>query len=96
LGGDSRILLRSITFGVVGSDIFNPPGGLFFGLIKYKQSRIRPTFLEQTKYKAFKFDTKMKSKNLIEKNNPNTIKIVDLQQYGCPGNIYHERHQYHY
>ena len=88
--GNSSSSLRRITFGVVGSDIFNPPGGLFFGLIKYKQSRIRPTFLEQTKFKSFQFDTKMKqlllsTKNLIENNNPNTIKIVDLQQYGCPG-----------
>ena len=58
--GDNRILLRSITFGVVGADIFNPPGGLFFGLIKYKQNRIRPTFLEQTKFKSFKFYTNMK------------------------------------
>lgn len=84
--------MRNIIFGVVGEDIFNPPGGLFFGLIKYKQDRIRPTFLQQTNFKSFKFDTKLKtlvlsSKNLIDSNIKDTIKIVDLRPFGCPGKI---------
>lgn len=87
---NNQQIFRSITFGVVGNDIFNPPGGLFFGLIKYKLNRIRPTFLEQTNFKSFQLDTKLQqlklsSTNLIEKSNPDTIKIVDLRPFGCPG-----------
>ena len=86
---NNKFVLRNIIFGVVGIDIFRPPGGLFLGLIKYKQDRIRPTFLEQTKFSSFQVDTLrnkliLSSKSLIDKSNTNIIKIVDLRPLGCP------------
>jgi hypothetical protein len=74
---------------VVGYDIFRPPGGLFFGLIKYKQDRIRPTFLQQTKFTSFQFNTlkntlTLSSSNLIQNGVKNVLQIIDLRPLGCP------------
>jgi len=54
--GGSSISLDHIVFGEVNEQIFLPPGGLFFGLVKYTSSEIRPTFLSQTRFQSFVFD----------------------------------------
>ena len=42
----------------VGPQILLPPGGVFFGLIKYKSKAIRPTLLSQLGYSSFCFDSR--------------------------------------
>ena len=47
-----------ITFGVADDDIMSGPGGIFFGLIKYTEAWIRPSFLGQTNVTSFVIDLK--------------------------------------
>jgi hypothetical protein len=95
--GDLKLnnyLLNSVIFAHVGEDIMRPPGGVFFGLIKYKAKDIRPTLLGQMKYSSILFDSL--NKELILSRNPlitstevkaASIKMVDLRNLGDP--VYH-------
>jgi hypothetical protein len=90
----NNYLLTSVVFAHVGEDIMRPPGGVFFGLIKYKAKDIRPTLLGQMKYSSILFDSL--NKELILSRNPlittsetkaAAIKMVDLRSLGDP--VYH-------
>ncbi len=45
-----------VIFGVLGQDLLNGSGGVFFGLIKETDRWIRPSFLGQTGYRSFCVD----------------------------------------
>ena len=47
---------ESITFGALGPELLDGPGGVFFGLIKETENWIRPSFLSQTRYNSFCVD----------------------------------------
>lgn len=52
---DSQIRLGELVVGVISKDIEGNigPGGVFIGLVKEKESDIRPTFLGQTDFVSF-------------------------------------------
>lgn len=87
-----RASLERLVFGMVNEDILLKPGGLFFGLIKYKNLDIRPTFLQQTRFQSFSFRPSEKKiilslDPLIKKTataNSSIFELVDLRPYGCP------------
>ena len=43
----------SMTFGVLSESLMDGPGGIFLGLVKYTDRRIRPSFLGQSQVSAF-------------------------------------------
>ena len=43
-------------FGVASESLTKPPGGVFFGLVRDADTRIRPSFLGQTAVKSFSID----------------------------------------
>ena len=45
-----------MTFGVISESLMDGPGGIFLGLVKNTDSRIRPSFLGQSNVSAFKVD----------------------------------------
>mmetsp|Transcript_85667 Transcript_85667/g.165994 ORF Transcript_85667/g.165994 Transcript_85667/m.165994 type:complete len:415 (+) Transcript_85667:33-1277(+) len=53
--GDPELLesVKSVVFGVVSDRLIASPGGVFFGLVRDADSRIRPSFLGQTNVAAF-------------------------------------------
>jgi len=57
----------NLTFGVVGPDLLDGPGGLFFGLIKDTEKRIRPSFLGQTGYSSFCVDLRQNPQLVLSK-----------------------------
>jgi hypothetical protein len=87
-GKFNNVLTKKLLVAVVGSDVLLPPGGVFFGLVKYKSTNIRPTFLSQTNFKSIKFDAPAKMLTLSERNlvqpSPTTrvIKLEDLRPKG--------------
>jgi hypothetical protein len=56
---------ESITFGVLGPELLDGPGGVFFGLIKETEHWIRPSFLSQTGYNSFCVDLRPNQQSLI-------------------------------
>ena len=53
----SKLFPKSLmTFGVISESLMNGPGGIFLGLVKNTDSRIRPSFLGQSDVSAFKVD----------------------------------------
>ena len=67
---------KKLIFGVASDTLMAGPGGIFFGLIRDTDKRIRPSFLGQTNVKSFQLDfisnpcTLMLSTNsLLTKNN---------------------------
>ena len=53
----SKLFPKSLmTFGVISESLMNGPGGIFLGLVKNTDSRIRPSFLGQSNVSAFKVD----------------------------------------
>ena len=63
---DSNIVFpETLTFGVLGQDLLDGPGGVFFGLVKETDSWIRPSFLGQTGYNSFKVDLRHQSPQLV-------------------------------
>mmetsp|Transcript_22075 Transcript_22075/g.53451 ORF Transcript_22075/g.53451 Transcript_22075/m.53451 type:complete len:484 (+) Transcript_22075:156-1607(+) len=57
--GTSQSLLfpRSLmTFGVISESLMDGPGGIFLGLVKHADTRIRPSFLGQSDVSAFSVD----------------------------------------
>lgn len=99
--GDVRLastaVVRNLIFASVGSDVLLPPGGVFVGLIKYKQKRIRPTFLEQLGYSSFRIDAKRGNMRLAKRAmlpkypQCDAIPLLDLRPIGDPVNHYATR-----
>ena len=58
------------TFGVVSQSLMVGPGGVFFGLLRDTDKRIRPSFLGQTDVCAFKIDLASETKTLTLSNIP--------------------------
>ena len=54
MGG--RFGASDIIFGVASESLLGSPGGVFLGLVKEKDKRIRPTFLGQSRIKALEFN----------------------------------------
>ena len=53
---DNNMQPRNLTFGVFGPDLLDGSGGVFFGLIKDTDKRIRPSFLGQMGCSSFCVD----------------------------------------
>ncbi len=62
---DMQAFPNTLTFGVLGQDLLDGPGGVFFGLVKETDSWIRPSFLGQTGYNSFKVDLRHQSPQLV-------------------------------
>eukprot|EP01036_Dinobryon_divergens_P029743 gene29743-38883_t len=81
---------KNVVFASDGSDILLPPGGVFIGLVKYKESDIRPTLLGQLNYSSLRFDTISKTLSLSKlsllprKRSNSVIPLVDLRPLGDP------------
>jgi len=56
---------KELVFGVLDNKLMAGSGGVFFGLIKKTDRRIRPSFLGQLNVKSFKIDLKSEDKSLI-------------------------------
>lgn len=52
----NRFGASGLSFGVASESLIGSPGGIFLGLVKNRDARIRPTFLEQSKIVAFEFN----------------------------------------
>ena len=84
---------KGVVFAYVGSDILLPPGGVFIGLVKYKDIDIRPTLLGQLKYSAIQLNTITKTLTLSTrsllptKSSRFVLPLVDLRSLGDP--VYH-------
>lgn len=91
-GDYPRLLVNDAVVATVGSDIMLPPGGVFFGLIKYKAPYIRPTFLGQTNIKSVCIDLRknelsMSTKRKIAPDSPFSFNMIDLRPLG--DSVYH-------
>ena len=73
--GNYATITKRCTSGYSGSDIMLPPGGVFFGLIKYKSKFIRPTFLGQTNVKSISIDLR---KNELSMSTNQKSRLVRL------------------
>mmetsp|Transcript_9411 Transcript_9411/g.21243 ORF Transcript_9411/g.21243 Transcript_9411/m.21243 type:complete len:315 (-) Transcript_9411:229-1173(-) len=61
----SLLFPRSLmTFGVISESLMDGPGGIFLGLVKNTDSRIRPSFLGQSDVSAFSVDLREGDKTL--------------------------------
>mmetsp|Transcript_23487 Transcript_23487/g.55480 ORF Transcript_23487/g.55480 Transcript_23487/m.55480 type:complete len:420 (-) Transcript_23487:448-1707(-) len=45
-----------VTFGILSESLLDGTGGIFLGLVKYTERRIRPSFLSQSNVEAFSID----------------------------------------
>lgn len=61
---------RDVVFGVLDEKLMDGSGGVFFGLIKKTEKRIRPSFLGQLGVKAFQIDLKSDEKALTLSTQP--------------------------
>jgi len=52
-----------MTFGVISESLMDGPGGIFLGLVKNTDKRIRPSFLGQSDVSAFSIDLRDKKKS---------------------------------
>jgi hypothetical protein len=59
---------NDVIFGVASEDIMGGPGGVFFGMIKNTDARIRPSFLGQTNVQSFQVDLKSRPRTLTLSN----------------------------
>ena len=81
---------KTVVFASVGSDILLPPGGVFIGLVKYKEYDIRPTLLGQLDFSSLRFDTisetlSLSKVSLLSRTRSSTvIALVDLRPFGDP------------
>eukprot|EP00536_Pseudo-nitzschia_multiseries_P005037 jgi/Psemu1/189639/e_gw1.91.62.1 len=57
-----------LIFGVASEDIMGGPGGVFFGMIRDTDARIRPSFLGQTDVRAFRVDLRSRPRTLTLSN----------------------------
>jgi len=56
IGVEEQLFPDSMTFGIVSESLMDGPGGIFLGLVKNTDARIRPSFLGQSNVKAFSID----------------------------------------
>jgi hypothetical protein len=73
--GTIRSLLKQddddvIIFGVASEEIMTGPGGVFFGMIRDTDARIRPSFLGQTNVQAFRVNLQSRPRTLALSNLP--------------------------
>lgn len=66
--GSMRVASPLITFGVASDDIMTGPGGVFFGMIRDTDDRIRPSFLGQTPVQSFQIDLSNGKESSIDEN----------------------------
>lgn len=59
---------NDVIFGVASEEIMGGPGGVFFGMIKNTDARIRPSFLGQTEVQSFQVDLKSRPRTLTLSN----------------------------
>ena len=59
---------KRVIFGVASEDIMGGPGGVFFGMIRDTDARIRPSFLGQTDVQAFRVDLAARPRTLTLSN----------------------------
>ena len=59
---------------------------IYLGLVKERQARIRPTFLEQTDIKAMRFDFVDNELTLARRPliGSDAVPLVDLRELGAP------------
>lgn len=94
--GDSRLADDAI-FGVLSDQLVGRPGGVFLGLVKYTRSGIRPSFLGQTPFKAFRMDLRTAEPKLVLSTVPmipvdaRWLRMVDLRPFGSPVEHYAAR-----
>lgn len=79
-----------LVFGLLPNTLvrYSGGGGVFIGLVKYKEDDIRPTFLGQTSFQSLRFNFPEKqlflsTKPLISKS-IDAIKLADLRPLGDP------------
>ena len=72
LGGNNnleqQLFPAPMIFGVLSESLMDGPGGIFLGLVKNTDARIRPSFLGQSNVKAFSID-------LREETDPKTLTL---------------------
>lgn len=95
--GDAR-LSNEVVFGVLSDQLVGRPGGVFLGLVKYGRDGIRPTFLSQTRYEAFKIDLlDLQAPKLVLSTAPmipvdaRWLQMIDLRPFGSPVEHYAAR-----
>lgn len=88
---ESNVLVQSnVIFGVLSESLMSGPGGVFFGLIKYTDRRIRPSLLSQTNVQSFQIDLASSEPSLILSSeslhsSSDFVPLVrDLQRFGDP------------
>ena len=91
---------KNVIFGVASEDIMTGPGGVFFGMIKNTDSRIRPSFLGQTNTQAFQVNLATRPRTLtlsdgpmIDPTNSEYIPMTNVlrRRYGDPVGHYTAR-----
>jgi hypothetical protein len=83
---------QEMTFGVLSESLMNGPGGVFFGLVRDTDDKIRPSFLGQTSVRAFAVDLAseqkgltLATKSLINAGGDYILLVKDLnRKYGDP------------
>lgn len=91
---------NKLIFGVASDTLMAGPGGIFLGLVRDTDQRIRPSFLGQTNVKAFQLDfisnpctLTLSTKSLLSNSILPTINsyiplVNDLKQFGDPARHY--------
>ncbi|OEU06069.1 hypothetical protein FRACYDRAFT_256616 [Fragilariopsis cylindrus CCMP1102] len=59
-----------LIFGVASESIMGGPGGVFFGMIRDTDARIRPSFLGQTDVQSFRINLLSRPRTLTLSNHP--------------------------
>lgn len=59
-----------VIFGVASESIMAGPGGVFFGMIRDTDARIRPSFLSQSNVRSFQVDLKSRPRTLTMSSTP--------------------------
>eukprot|EP00535_Pseudo-nitzschia_heimii_P000644 CAMPEP_0197178966 /NCGR_PEP_ID=MMETSP1423-20130617/4067_1 /TAXON_ID=476441 /ORGANISM="Pseudo-nitzschia heimii, Strain UNC1101" /LENGTH=590 /DNA_ID=CAMNT_0042628793 /DNA_START=100 /DNA_END=1872 /DNA_ORIENTATION=- len=65
---ENRIAKKQVVFGVASEAIMGGPGGVFFGMIRDTDARIRPSFLGQTDVRAFRVNLATRPRTLTLSN----------------------------
>jgi len=97
-GGEVSVAkIDDATFGVVRSFVDKGGGAVFLGLAKRRLPRIRPTFLEQTRVAAMRFDFVQRSLTLsaspLVPRAADAVRTIDLRPRGAPVATYAARIQ---
>ena len=76
--GGQSLFPQSMTFGVLSESLMDGPGGIFLGLVRDTDARIRPSFLGQSLVSAFSVDLRPEA-------NPKTLTLSRSNQDWIPG-----------